>query len=237
MRLCLAVAFQNEAPWLRLHLPVFAGAADGLVGLDGGSVDDSADVFRSFGGVVHQRAFDWNFGAHMTALVAACQAEGYDALLRLDPDEAVYPEAVTWIAKVLDEYDCVAIPRYSFVGDRLHHGAQWHPDYQVRGLRTGIGLGYFGLVHEQVNYAAGYRMAYLPSGEPQLHLYHYGWIRPLDERRVRMAKYAELMGQDCTRPEDHLVDGYPPGEPFTGDQPLDPAVIGAMAPFVGQDAV
>jgi hypothetical protein len=29
-------------------------------------VVDSADVFRAFGGVVHQRAFDWNFGAHMT---------------------------------------------------------------------------------------------------------------------------------------------------------------------------
>jgi glycosyltransferase involved in cell wall biosynthesis len=230
MRLCLALAFQDEAPWLRLHLPVFAGAADGLVGLDGGSVDDSADVFRAFGGVVHQRAFDWNFGAHMNALMAACEAEGYDALLRLDPDEVIYPALVENVRDWLATYDAVAVPRYGFIGDRLHHNPRWHPDYQVRGLRLGVGLRYGGLVHEQINYREnGYRLAYV-ANDPLLHLYHYGWILPLEARREREGKYAALVGGNPD-PAAHLAEGYPYHERYTGPQPLDPVTIGARAPL------
>lgn len=235
MRLCLALAFQDEAHWLRLHLPVFAGAADGLVGLDGGSVDDSADVFRAFGGVVHQRAFDWHFSAHMNALIAACQAEGYDAMLRLDPDEAIYPALVENVRAWLADHDAVALRRYGFIGDRLHHNPRWLPDFQVRAIRLGVGLRYDGAVHEQLNYTDGYRMAY-SANDPLLHIYHYGWILPLDVRREREARYAALVGGNPD-PAAHLVEGYPYREPYTGQQPLDPAEIGAMAPFVGQDAV
>lgn len=229
MKLCLAVAFQNEAPWLRLHLPALELPASwGLVGLDGGSADESACVFALHGGVVHERAFGWNFGEHMNALIAACEAEGFEALLRLDPDELIFPDVFRAVESALAEHDAVALPRHAFIGDRLHHNPHWHPDWQVRAFHLGIGLRYDGVVHEQINYA-NYRLAYLPV-EPRLHIYHYGWILPLDVRRAREARYAALVGGDAD-PAAHLVDGYPYREPFTGEQPLSVEEVGARAPF------
>jgi len=229
MRLCLAMAFQNEAQWLRLHLPALALPADwGLVGLDGGSEDDSRLVFEMHGGVVHERPFDWHFARHMNALIMACEAEGYDALLRLDPDELVYPDVFTAVAQMLATRECVALPRYGFVRDRRHYNPRWHPDWQVRAFRLGVGLRYDGAVHEQLNYADGFRMGYLPD-DPRLHIYHYGWILPLQARREREARYAALVGGNAD-PAAHLADGYPHYVPFMGGQPLDPEEVGALAP-------
>lgn len=229
MKICLAVAFQNEAQWLRLHLPALRLPPGwGLVGLDGGSEDDSRLVFEAYGGKVYERKFDWHFARHMNALIAACEAEGYDAVLRLDPDELVFPDVFAAVTQKLAACDCVALPRYGFVRDRYHYNPRWHPDWQVRGFRLGAGLRYDGAVHEQLNYADGYRLCYLPA-EPRLHLYHYGWILPLETRREREARYAALLGGNAD-PAVHLVDGYPPHEPFAGEQPLDPAEVGAHAP-------
>lgn len=230
MRLCLAMAFQDEAQWLRLHLPALRVPADwGLVGLDGGSEDDSALVFAAHGGAVHTRKFDWHFARHMNALLAACEAEGYDAVLRLDPDELVFPEAFEYVTAALEHFDAVALPRYGFVVDRRHYNPNWHADYQVRGVRLGVGLRYDGAVHEQLNYADGYRFLKLPMQEPRAHIYHYGWILPLDVRRAREARYAALVGGNAD-PAAHLVDGYPYHVPFEGAQPLDPEAVGALAP-------
>lgn len=230
MKICLALAFQNESRWLRLHLPALGLPAHwGLVGLDGGSTDDSALVVAAHGGVVHERLFDWHFAQHMNALLAACADEGYDAVLRLDPDELVFPDLFGVVEQMLSVYECAALPRYGFIGDRLHHNPRWHPDWQVRALRLGVGLRYDGAVHEQLNYADGYRLGYVP-GNPRWHIYHYGWLLPLEVRRAREARYAALRGSNPD-PAAHLADGYPYAEPFEGEQPLDPAIIGATAPF------
>lgn len=231
MKLCLAMAFQSESQWLRLHLPALARTAQawGLVGLDGGSDDDSALVFAAHGGVVHTRPFDWHFARHMNALLAACEAEGYDAVLRLDPDELVFPDVFAAVTSALEDADAVALPRYGFVSDRAHHNPRWHPDYQVRGVRLGVGLRYDGAVHEQLNYVDGYRLRRLSATAPRLHLYHYGWLLPLDARRAREARYAALVGGNAD-PSAHLVEGYPYHEPFTGEQPLSVEDVGALAP-------
>lgn len=230
MRLCLAFAFQNEAPWLRLHLPVWveSGAFAGMVALDGGSSDDSAAYVRSQGGDVFERPFDWNFSAHMNALITHCEALEYDALLRLDPDELIYPSLPGQVAQWLCEWEFVALPRYAFIGDRLHHNPQWLPDWQVRAFRLHRGARYDGLVHEQLNYA-GRPMLFAP-GVPEHYIYHYGWMLALEMRRQREAQYAGLMGGN-TDPAAHLADGYPYSEPFDGAQPLDPLVIGVRAPL------
>jgi len=235
VKLALALAFQNEAAFLRLHLPALRLPDGwGFVGLDGGSADDSAEIVRAHGGTVHARSFDWHFGAHMNALIAACEAEGYSALLRLDPDELVFPDVFVAVEQMLAQCDCVALPRYGFIADRCHHNPKWWPDHQVRALRLGIGLRYDGAVHEQLNYQAGYRLGFLKP-HPRLHIYHYGWLLPLAQRREREGRYAALQGGNPD-PAAHLTDGYPYSEPFVGDQPLDPATIGEKAPYseVGQ---
>jgi len=59
MRLALGIVCLNEAPWLRLHLPIIMRASRiaGIVAIDGGSTDDSVAVLRSYGATVEHRSW------------------------------------------------------------------------------------------------------------------------------------------------------------------------------------
>lgn len=220
MKFCLGICFQNEESWLRQHLLKIPHPHGwGLVGLDGGSTDQSAALFEAEGGVVYHRPFDWHFGNHMNALIEACTASGYDAMLRLDPDETVFPYLFSVLEETLESVEIVGLPRYAFVEDREHWNPRWHPDYQLRAFRLNRGLRYQGTVHEMLNFTEGrYGLVYLDRARPHTHIYHYGWTLPLEQRRIREAHYAELRGGNF-EPSEHLQDGYPYHEPFAGEQP------------------
>lgn len=229
MRLCLAVMFQNEANWLRLHLPVFAHAFDGLVGLDGGSTDDSAAVFRSFGGTVHHRAFDFNFGAQGNALLDAAIADGYDAVLRIDPDECIYPQTAQAVKDTLKHRPVVALPRINFAHNRLWFVPEWYPDHQFRGIRLDAGLRYAGKVHEGLDCDYATQVARLPTPA----IYHYSGVRGLTASQKRSAVYGAIARNeqtDWSAPADEQWH-YPPMKRFDGVQPLDPYAVGIHAPY------
>lgn len=223
MKLALALMFQNSAPWLRLHLPVIARAFDGIVAVDGGSSDDGADVIRQHGGVVFDRAFDWDFGAQGNYLIECCERLGYEAMLRLDPDELIYPSIVPCLRARLEVPMIVSLPRFNFTADRLHINLQWYPDPQQRAWRLGCGVRYKGLIHE------------IPVGQPSLvipgmHIYHYGWISEPAELIDKQRHYHALSNLPF---DPGPVFEYPAGTLFTqGEQPLDPKVIGVRAPYV-----
>lgn len=247
MRMCLAFAFQNDAHWLRLHLPVWvsAGVVDGIVALDGGSIDGGADVVREYGVTVYERPFDWNFGAHMNALIEACEAAGFDAVLRLDPDELMWPHDINLLSSLLGEYHALRLARYNFEGDRLHVFPYMYPDYQTRAWRLNQGVRYEGRVHETLE-ASMKRLGWREDGGagigpreivslPHVHLYHYEGLRQDAHRALKHVNYHRLMnGQP---PVDALPEGYNTnGAPrfavaFVGPQPLDPVSVGVYAPF------
>ncbi|MBZ0291422.1 MAG: hypothetical protein K8L99_02535 [Anaerolineae bacterium] len=224
MKLCIGFLFQNEADWLKLHLPVWCAAdIDGLVAVDGGSSDDSADVARSFGATITERPFDWNFAAQGNALIEACERAGYDAMLRLDPDEVMFPESINLIRCALVDWPKLSLPRFNFVRDRYHYAPDWYPDHQQRAwwLKRGV------------RYPAHLRVHEVPEGIPALrfnnaHIYHYGWIKDADVLGQKSVKYAQVQGRDV------IYQGggeYPSYKPFPFDiQPQDPAEIGARAP-------
>lgn len=243
MKVCLALAFQNEADWLRAHLPVMAQASalEGLVALDGGSTDGGADYVRSLGGVVFDRPFDWHFAEHMNALIACCEAQGYDALLRTDPDECLFPGDIDQIVALLHEYKALRLARFNFVGDRKHYYPYKYPDYQTRAFRLGQGVHYSGAVHETVERSMRAAGWVEDGGEhvghrdivmcPHLAIYHYGEIKVDARFALKHINYARL-NQGLPALTD-LPPGYNPvgaarfSLPFTGPQPIDPNSAGA----------
>lgn len=254
MKLCLAFAFQNEALWLRLHLPVWleSGAFDGIVALDGGSSDGGANYVRSLGGAVFERPFDWDFSAHMNALIKLCEGLGYDALIRTDPDEVMFPDAVRAARDaLLTEFKCLRFPRYTFEGDRCHILPFMYPDYQTRAFHLNRGVQYSGKVHETVEASMG-AIGWVERGDndltgqrdimrmPHLHLYHYEGLRTGRTRALKHVNYEKLAhGQPAI---EQLPPGYTTNGalrfrvPFVGPQPLDPAVVGMHAPYEGERA-
>lgn len=233
MKFCLALMFQTEADWLRLHLPVLMQAnIDGLVALDGGSDDDSRDVIFEFGGHLFTRQFDWHFGNQGNYLIECCQKAGCDAMLRLDPDELMFPEDINRVRELLetDKTDLVILPRFNFTKDRLHWQAESYPDYQQRAWLLNRGVHYQASVHEvphhpnlRIHHAAG------------LNIFHYGDIRYHEFRAWRHAMYIALQNGDSLPPKPESFSdgqiGWPPQERFDKPQPLEFREVGLRAPL------
>src|SRR5260221_6014019 len=104
------------------------------------------------------------------------EQSGYDAVMRMDPDETLFGEDVAKIRVALDLADLVNFPRRNFFGDRHHFATSHWPDYQARGIRLHKGTRYKGQHHEGPHCAG-----------PQLTLddvviYHYGWV---GDQRIR----------------------------------------------------
>lgn len=247
MKFCLAFAFQNELPWLQLHLPPLleSCALDGVVALDGGSSDGGADYVRECGGVVYERPFDWHFGEHMNALIEACESEGYDAMLRIDPDECLFPEAVDHVALLLQSYKALRLARFNFVGDRLHYYPYKYPDYQTRAFRLGQGVHYAFKVHETLEHS--FRgLGWIEDGSefdsprdimrcPHVAIYHYGEIQADERAALKHLNYARLVAGEpvlSELPPHYNVNGAQRFRlPFQGPQPIDPGAVGIRAPL------
>ena len=238
MKLCLAFFFQNEADFLALHLPVIlrSKAIDGVVCVDGGSDDASASIIRNVEDIttfgtsrqripldIFNRRFDWRFDFQGNFLIQCAEECGYDAMLRLDPDELMFPDQIALIKEHLSDHPLLALPRINFAGDRNHWFPQFGQDYQLRAWRLHEGVHYDRPIHEiPVGTAA--------EGKPLLAraingpIYHYAGLRPVSVRtyeksvnygRIKEGKPPITLPTDFPPPADF---GVPLGEPFEGHQ-------------------
>jgi len=231
MKLCLAIAFQNEANWLRLHLPVLVHAdVDGLVGLDGGSHDDSAAVVHSHVGSVHKHHFNYHWGDHMNALIEAARSEGFDAVLRLDPDELMFPGHINQVRSYLKKFSVLRFPRINFEVDRCHWCKQLWPDYQARAFCLDKDIYYVNRVHELLSLPANTTV----KDVKEWPIFHYEGIKPGPERQLKGINYWRL--EHGLEPLKQLLPNTPPfeprpHEPFLQPQPIHPLRCGAHAPL------
>lgn len=242
MRFCLALAAQNERHWLDLYLPLHSQAnVDGIVALDGGSSDGSGDILADYGAQVLERPFDWNFAEHINFLIYGCEILGYDALLWLSPDENMFPAEIDLVREELEAgAELMSLARVNFEEDRAQWMPALYPDYQWRAFQLGKGVMKSGRVHETVPPKIRDR---LNTKISRAQIYHYEGIRAdFAERDYKHQCYAAI--RDGVDPfkikrRKQMPKGWKPvwraREPYLPKQPLDPAEIGALAPFEDDD--
>lgn len=230
MKLALGLRFQDEEAWLDLHARYMADAVDGIVAIDGGSKDKGAQVIKGLGGVVRKRKFDWNFGAQANALVELARFQGYDAMLRLDPDECVHTDDIQTIRGLLERWDNVRMWLLHFVETRRQVSTVWVDDRQIRAFRLFPETCYAGRVHETLQNPG----TVCPA---DLRVFHYGVIEDLKTRSLQWANFDQaakglpIYARYEDLPEAARLKEYPPREAYRGRQPLSPDVVGDRAPL------
>jgi glycosyltransferase involved in cell wall biosynthesis len=237
--------FQNEAEWLKLLLSVLVkpSTIDMLIGLDGGSEDNSVAIFKAFGGMVYQHPFDTP-GKQQNRMIEYAENLGYDVLLKVDPDELMFVEHINQIRQLFETtaVKAVAMPRYNFIGDRYHYAPcnPYYPDLQLRAYRLNKGAYY------PKDYHSGLNLSELGWKWPNdcttplerrdvltlshMHIYHYGDTKPRAQRILQYMNY-ERKGQGLppldALPEGHVVSEPPFNVPFVGAQPIAPEIAEA----------
>jgi len=185
----LAMFFQNEEEWLTRHLPVLTAVTKlldvKLIGLDGGSDDNSAHVWQKFGGELYYNEFV-NFGAQANQLLRLCRMRNARYVLRLDADELMFPEEMVKVLLLLggSKTQSVQMRRYNFEGDAKHWCMDIYPDWQIRGINA-TECWYKGKVHERLICKNPLQVDY--------HIYHYEGLKTSAFRMWKNQNYARRL--------------------------------------------
>lgn len=165
MRLSVIVITRNEQVNIAECL-LSVDFADEIIVLDNASTDDTREIARCLGAVVHV-VEDWpGFGKQKNRALALAQGEW---ILSIDADERVTPELRREILSAITDshsFDVFNFPRRSsYCGQFMLHSG-WNPDYVTRLFRSGRAFFSEDLVHERLISSAP--MTQLNS--PLLHL-------------------------------------------------------------------
>lgn len=237
MKLALGMMITHgEAPYLRLHLPIMAQAIRSVV-IVIDPHEDLKDELRALDDApfsllttIH-REFENDWAAQFNAVIEHAERCGYDAILRLDPDEAMFPADINTVRDLLATHPVWHFPRFNFWGDRLHYACapNWYPDWQVRAFKLNRDYRYGGQHHEGLIHP-GVESFCAPAA-----IFHYGWasrqgILNRDFHYLQVAREKEGLPPLTERPADRA---FPTQETaiFEGSQPLDPNVVGLYAPW------
>lgn len=254
MRLALGMMIhEGDAPWLSLHLPAFARCFDGAVisidpreslndELVALTLIDGNTIYGSNMVKLVVREFDNDWSAQFNSVIEMAEIMGYDAIVRLDPDEAIFSYDVEAIRELLEQYSILCFARYNFWRDRMHYTPGIYPDWQARSwiLNKGIRLG--GQHHEGIGWThysmfEGDPIADTPRQVlrvPSIHIYHYGNV---GKERIleRDLHYVNVDREKAGHPP---LTELPPGREFPtrhsiafwGPQPIIP-IAGIYAPY------
>ncbi len=134
--LSVAIVAKDEEENLRRILPTVAWA-DEIVLVDSGSTDGTTALAESFGARVLSHTW-LGFGAQKNFAIQNCRC---DWILSLDADEAVSPELISSIRKVLGAPPTNLVGyflnrRNLFLGRWMRHGG-YYPDAKLRFFKRG----------------------------------------------------------------------------------------------------
>jgi hypothetical protein len=239
----------RDLPYLRLHLPVYANACDGFVGLtDMTTSAETVALVQSFGARTFRHDWQDNWSYSLNILIQRCEECGFDAMLRLDPDEAIFPASAQVIKQVL-ERDCTLLflSRWNFWMDRKHYSAANYPNYVHKAFRLNRGIRWILKRHETMNLQelgltvdlnASPDVRAMSIPDPQV--FHYGWLKPnLAEKELRYINYhrrddglSELDVHPGPVSQEYV--SFQDVQEFTLPQPIDPDVCGIYAPWEGE---
>lgn len=237
MRWCLIMMVgQHDGEMLRLHLPAYREVFDGFIVVANDAPEESVAFVEAHGAHVEHRAWDWKHGPAQNRLIDLAEAQGYDAVLKSDPDECWFPADLKQIRRDLeDKWLGVALPTFNFMGDRRHYCPYppFYPDLHMRAWKLNLGIRYVRDRHAIPNRAdLGWLDYQQMLVRHDAHLYHYGWTTPWAHREWIMANYARAEAGQEPIPWGTPVPAEEKREnphwtiPFVGLQPIDPNIIG-----------
>lgn len=229
MRLCLGMFFQNDEPWLRLHLPHLLDAVDGIIAVDGGSTDNSAGYLRSIGAKIFNHSFDWNYGAQAQYMLDRAEETDFDCILRLDPDETMFNSDVRLL-----RLELIQKPNTLFMLNRInlrHDRGHWNPESEQYGQWRAWPL------HEGIKYT-NVRVhenpvppQWIATARSEAVIYHYGNIKDPGERFWIGDTYYKLMNGKSISPFAPTKRYWDSVIPFDKPQPIDFEEVGYRAPL------
>ena len=242
MKLCLGMMVHDDLNYLELHLPTMADCFDGIVAVVETEQEarDVHELFRlrstgDFWGkwvIVKQFNNDWS--EMFNHVIYKAEQLKFDAILRLDPDEVMFPHDIDKVRQMLVQYDLLYLSRVNFWMDRLHYSPQYGNDYQGRAWRLNECIRLGGKHHESPR-GVGNKHPILTEQLPDVAIYHYG-----DVGRERILKrdlhYLNVAREQAGHPpltERPADREFPTRENvvYNGKQPLDPYKVGIYAPF------
>jgi hypothetical protein len=233
VKLALAMMFCNQdLPFLKLHFPVLRACFEKIYCATGDDTDcEAADYLRTNGVQIIPLAFDNNWAEFWNKFIITLMAHGVERMIRLDPDELMFPDHIAYVDILLNHFELIGFPRWNFWYDRTQYNINAYPDSQWRAWRLEGHVSYFGTVHEGISFSGQRDEIALPMNIP---IFHYGDIGKanINVRALRYINY-DLVNKGLPTVKE-IPPGRQPGAattPFTDPQPLDPVVIGKYAPF------
>lgn len=127
--------------------------ADEIVILDSFSNDNTVDIARSKGAIIHQQRF-LGYGPQKNKALELCT---HDFVLSLDADEALSNKLASEIANVKKQADHSAYIMNrctNYCGKFIRHGS-WYPDKKIRLFNRQVAKWSDGMIHEKVEIAPG----------------------------------------------------------------------------------
>lgn len=237
-QVALGMMVYNELPWLELHFKDVFNNFPGAVVVDSYSTDGTTEFLESLGVRVIQREFHDNWSEHFNHVINQAEDDGYNGIIRLDPDESMHASDIVAAQSLLKTYKLLCFSRYNFWGDRMHYCPQLFPDWQARAWQLGLGIRLEGKRHEGVNFG-NFNLTenysdLLESHDvvraPHLRIYHYGDIV---DRTLKYMNYSRI--DQGLEPLKELPEGQPPAWrfniPYIGTQPYNLSHIRLRAPF------
>jgi glycosyltransferase involved in cell wall biosynthesis len=204
MRLTVLLQARNEAHLLPGWLENVGDAVDGIVALDDGSTDGTAEVLRDHPKLVellqNKPGQPWDERANQVALLQAARRHGADWILCLDADERLELAFTTRARDLLDSADRDGVKVYRFTLREL-----WDDPCQYRidgvwSMKTLCRLFKNDPGHRRFDPRKLHRfwmplelVAQLDSviRDAEANIYHLRMIRP-EDRAARAARYEEL---------------------------------------------
>lgn len=255
MKLALGMMVHNDLDFLRLHLPIISDCFDSVIMIvetrqeQESLLHEMSLIIPNYKRYVYVlgREFHNNWSEHFNHILDQAELQGVDgqmdAIVRLDPDEAIFPRDVDAVRTLLETYTILCFARYNFWGDRLHYTPGIYPDWQARAWQLNKGIRLGGQHHEGI----GWLQYGLYEGDPvadeprpvlrvpTVNIYHYGNV---GRARIleRDLHYVNVAREEAGHPPlTELPEGraFPTRHSilFHGPQPVDPAVVGAFAPW------
>jgi ADP-heptose:LPS heptosyltransferase/glycosyltransferase involved in cell wall biosynthesis len=189
---CMIV--KNEEAFLPQCLESIKEVVDEIVIVDTGSTDRTVEIASFYGAKIYHHPWEHDFSKHRNQSISYATGEWImiiDADEKLDPDSR--PLIKNAVAKTKGSLIAVTVNNFA-EGGSVTSGA-----VQVRIFRNGMGIGYSGIVHNQLNITS--TPAYYP-----IILWHYGYdLGDENNKKKRERSLILLLKQMEMNPEDRVA--------------------------------